>query len=385
MSTQLQNPPTLSLGQNDILFLEKLYLTLEALLQGFYQKMGFLVLPSWSSAGLYNYEHTLINKYNQFHLITRSQLKKQQLEYILNKLIVLPKQLVTGNVYANALTRQIISLINKKKRPLQLNVIEQRKLIDLLNKNRFYKNNNLMHNSITKYQKFIQTTTQKIFKRVIPNLSNALTPCNITVAFTSIGSRASFFYLKQKSCINTYLILRPDITQNSLAYALISALLLPVFDMQHFSDIERQKTMNFIFEYIVPFANFSMEATVPKQYFPLYKKSIEYINSLDFMTQRNVDAPALTLKNNYLFIDNKNTKIKFPNFEAKLLQALLNKYPDTLTYTEIAYILWDNDSSKFSLWAISRLIYKIRKKLKKLQSLNLQIQNVPNVGYVVVM
>lgn len=63
------------------------------------------------------------------------------------------------------------------------------------------------------------------------------------------------------------------------------------------------------------------------------------------------------------------------------MKEFLNRKNEVVNYYRIGEILWKDEFDKFSLWAISRLIFRIRYKLQKLGFNPNLLENVRGEGY----
>jgi len=108
----------------------------------------------------------------------------------------------------------------------------------------------------------------------------------------------------------------------------------------------------------------------------IYKDSASYLKELGFW--RHV---GLHIKNDTVLIDDKLPKFTFTQTETRLLQKFISFPNEIVSYYEIGDILWDNNPDKFSLWALSRILYKLRNKLYKNNLSPEMLQNIRNRGY----
>lgn len=80
------------------------------------------------------------------------------------------------------------------------------------------------------------------------------------------------------------------------------------------------------------------------------------------------DHPAIELMNNGQTIKIRGVDVTkmFSNSEREILTSLISKSPDSVNIDELSTIIWGKEEDKFSLWAISKAISRIRKKLSQL-------------------
>ena len=91
----------------------------------------------------------------------------------------------------------------------------------------------------------------------------------------------------------------------------------------------------------------------------LLKLSQQFLNKIGYSYNNNI-----SVQNNDVYINGRLPDVSFTLMETKLLRLLLEKHKKICSYFDIANVLWTN-TDDFSIWAISRLIYKLRIKLNK--------------------
>jgi hypothetical protein len=91
---------------------------------------------------------------------------------------------------------------------------------------------------------------------------------------------------------------------------------------------------------------------------------------------------ALTLKGNSIFLGDLNVESSLTVGQKKILKLFMTKRHQLVTPTEIGDILWQSNNEKFSLWAISKQIQKLRDALKKLGLKQDVLLNVRGQGYI---
>jgi len=108
----------------------------------------------------------------------------------------------------------------------------------------------------------------------------------------------------------------------------------------------------------------------------LYTKSREFLKSMGFDQSQD-----LLLIDRKLVVHGVKTNIELTQQEAKLLNLLLLNRNHAIDYFYIGDILWPNNPDKFSLWAIAKLVQKIRYKLYKAGFDDKKLMNVKGKGY----
>lgn len=76
------------------------------------------------------------------------------------------------------------------------------------------------------------------------------------------------------------------------------------------------------------------------------------------------NKPALSLKDQKVWIRGVLPKIALSPSEEALLSKLLLSGNTPVSYYELGDVLWKDNPDNFSLWALARMVYKIRRKLK---------------------
>ncbi|MFC1790826.1 winged helix-turn-helix domain-containing protein, partial [Patescibacteria group bacterium] len=90
---------------------------------------------------------------------------------------------------------------------------------------------------------------------------------------------------------------------------------------------------------------------------------------------------GLSLNQNQLLINNSLPKVPFSPTEEQILKKLISTRDEATSYYELGDLIWKNDPDKFSLWALSRMIYKIRDKLYRNGLSPEHIKNLRGRGY----
>ena len=107
-----------------------------------------------------------------------------------------------------------------------------------------------------------------------------------------------------------------------------------------------------------------------------YKDSLKYLGELGFSSDT-----GLSVNRNSILINGALPKYPFSPSEKLILKRMIMSPNETISYYELGDLLWKNNGNKFSLWAITRLIYKIRKKLSKNNLSSEHIKNLKGKGY----
>jgi DNA-binding winged helix-turn-helix (wHTH) protein len=111
----------------------------------------------------------------------------------------------------------------------------------------------------------------------------------------------------------------------------------------------------------------------------LIEASMKFLEKINYECIKN--KFRVLIENNHEFLDGKRLAYKFTDTELKVLQVLLKKQSSLCTYSDIGKTLW-RTSRKYSIWAISRLIYKIRKKLILNDLSHYKLQTIRGKGFI---
>jgi len=89
----------------------------------------------------------------------------------------------------------------------------------------------------------------------------------------------------------------------------------------------------------------------------------------------------LTIQKNEILIDEKPLRYRFTSTEEQIVKKLVLTPNEVVSYYDLADVIWKDDPDAFSLWALSRMIYKIRNKLWKNELNPNMITNIRGKGY----
>jgi len=76
-------------------------------------------------------------------------------------------------------------------------------------------------------------------------------------------------------------------------------------------------------------------------------------------------SPVVEKKNGQLFLSGTTAQTILSPQEHCVFELLYNKRGKITSYDDIARLLWPDDEDAFSLWAIHKLMSRIRRKLKR--------------------
>lgn len=228
-------------------------------------------------------------------------------------------------------------------------------------------------------QNKINQLTPEFEKLLYSVLGNRIEIANINIFATNYGTGASYFFIDKE--MNIKLFLRKDRPLEIIFEQVINSIVHTDLQKSYIKGkaIRRVwQNKNIILDYLYRFTPLSsafldekslikvLETKIPHA---LRQESISYLNKLGFQSK-----PSIVIKDNQLFNTSKQEVIKHLTFEEeKVLKFLLINKNNIVTFSEIGDVIWGKESTqKYSLYAISRLIFEIRRKLKA-NSINKEI------------
>jgi archaellin len=217
-------------------------------------------------------------------------------------------------------------------------------------------------------QKTWQTKEELLFKELI-NLglfTNELKKISsIVTLLTTFGTIGSFNHKEKKSGkIEVFITQRTNAKAVNLAKTIILSLLL-IQDNKYANEkwVDKQTISDYLLSstrLCKLFPEFRKESN--KKVRPTVKHSLDsknYLAKLGF--SRNT---KIKIKEGNIYLGYKKITNKFSKQERAVLIRLIKDKRNTVTHDQIGHILWgDNAEEKYSLWAIAKIIQKIRKKL----------------------
>jgi len=213
----------------------------------------------------------------------------------------------------------------------------------------------------------------------------------VDVIVTKVGSLGSYSRLKSDGSIQ--IVYREDVDISVIAESILTSFIRETDILKNpFIKMQQMKTVDWLIQENV--VDFIMRTPKLKKLFPGYittmnaslvdKESDLYQQTKMYLTELGLpQEQALKIKNGsvYYAIDNKELK-GLTQQEEKLLKLLIEKVGHTVSYDEIAEVLWEEDYiNKFSLNAINKLVYELRAKLRLLKVTGVILHTVRGKGY----
>lgn len=224
---------------------------------------------------------------------------------------------------------------------------------------------------LKKIENQINSQKNKFLETVVSIFGDSRQINEVKIYITNYGTGASYIHIDKEKSINIYLRKdRPvEIAFAQIVNAIVHTDLQKQPRKNHIID-QTWKNKNIIVGYLyqnTPLKqlyleektlNHTLQNKIP---FDLSLQSQSYLRKLGFQVQ-----PVLTLENNNLFNHITQTRLDFLTFEEeKVLKFLITNKNKIVTFAEIGDVIWGKESpQKYSLYAISRIIFEIRSKLK---------------------
>ena len=230
--------------------------------------------------------------------------------------------------------------------------------------------------------RLLPSTLTVILKDVIPNIN--IDSLKVNVYWCRYGSISSYMVLRDKSKIILDLLVRDDASLSYIIEGILSGILFDFFNEHNYSWLQREKLIDFLMTQtklsalvkdFSPTIGEDPTKSDNKTMIKLYKESQKYLKSIGYQFEEDIQ-----IIDRDVYIDGKRSSVKFTKSELAILRLLITNREKVVDYYRIGNVLWD-DPDKFSLWAISRLIYKIKFKLKKSGFPVDKLQNVRGEGY----
>jgi len=219
-------------------------------------------------------------------------------------------------------------------------------------------------------QKKIINQMQKAHKFIANILIGHLNFNEIVIFPTCIGSPASFYFYKRK----LYLYFRADRDISEIASVYLQKIFRDVYLPSRFSS-EENYFLSGKWAVSKSFADFFLLKTKLAKLFTNYKKFHIFepseVPALDMKKSQKLlekyrifYIKPLKLEDDQIMLFDKPFKL-FSKHENILLRYLLHKEGTICSFDEIYEVLWeDKYTSKYSIYYLPKLVYKIRKALK---------------------
>jgi len=222
---------------------------------------------------------------------------------------------------------------------------------------------------------------EKEIDRMFPTLlKNKLT---VTIRPTMYGTRGTFSkILKTKNQMNIdFLYLRLDSDFHTLLSLITSSIIMYLKNCDWHDEFwhERQAISDFLSKTNKRDSGLGLVDRLRKGCIlkeEEWMESCKYYEYLGFPVRNAVEVSnGLVYLNGILIPSITET-------ECKIIRNMLGKSNATLFYDEIGDILWGNSEKEFSLWAIAKLMQRIRKKFQSISNNAKIIRNVRGKGYI---
>ncbi len=187
----------------------------------------------------------------------------------------------------------------------------------------------------------------------------------IEVRVSKYGTSSSFSFLERKRGQKLIVYVRDDSGVAEIAESIVTALLYPDRELYGFSWSRREAIVDFfmtrkemrgLFPHYKPTLSGMARVTMSlKEKSELHMRKIGVIYG-----QRKIE-----ILSGILFVQDRNVDNEFGPLERKVIGILCAKQGELVTFDEIEDAMWGVGEMK-SLWAITKLLQRIRKKFVKI-------------------
>ena len=260
--------------------------------------------------------------------------------------------------------------------PMPAPAVIQKRLQDNLLKQGWQAQNQLVLGLKTKWQS-LAPRFWPLFNRFFPAIELA----EVVIQPTQFGSLSSFDLQKKRLTI----FIRLDMYLGHLAEAIISGALMhrlaaadyPWSEKEAFVDILlTQTSVKKLFPEYTP----TLELTHRQETAPLKLASVAYLTKLGIKNQS-----VFKIENEQVMIKTQPVKNTFTATEKELLKTLIGQKNQVCSFDTLAEIIWPKETEeKFSCWAITKTVQRLRDKLRSLGISPAVIQAQRKQGYMLV-
>jgi len=182
-----------------------------------------------------------------------------------------------------------------------------------------------------------------------------------------------------------FLYLRIDSNFQALASMIVAPIIMYTLD-NPWNDAYWQEK-NSITQYLMHHTSLSLLGDGYKR--PKYKDRQEYITQKQVEQSNdyydNLGFPIkskLSISENGHLCLNKKVIKDLSATESSILKGFIRHKQKLMDYEKIGDIIWNNNSNKYSLWAVTKHMQRVRKKLKILDRNGGLIQTIKGKGYI---
>lgn len=183
--------------------------------------------------------------------------------------------------------------------------------------------------------------------------------------------------------VNIKIYLRDDMKKAQIAEGFLSSFFRKKMGKdRQYSWLQREAVIDFLLQETKLtrlFPNYTPTLTSKKNVKNLQKycqDSVKYLKKMGFDHK-----PGLSIQNDKILINSRLPKFNFSPTENIIVKKLLTTPNEPTSYYDLGDLVWKDDLDKFSLWALSRLIFKIRNKLRKNGLSPEMVKNLRGQGY----
>jgi len=204
----------------------------------------------------------------------------------------------------------------------------------------------------------------------------------ITVFLTEFGPRTGFDYIEKGKRVELLMTFRTDRPEADLLKNLMYGLIVVKYGKPN-SSVEKwteTRSMVRLLLHETDLDDFIGRKSIE---LPPTKKNVieskKYLEKLGFGARENIK-----IKDNKIYLGDKKISLILSPSEELLLRELIVNQGRVLSYDRIAEILWQKKADvKFSLWAITKLMQKLRNKLRTASASPFLISTIYGQGYII--
>ncbi len=213
----------------------------------------------------------------------------------------------------------------------------------------------------------------------------------VNILPTTFGSSGTYNLLNNKDEINIHLRIDQDVSviPKLLFSAVVRKLYLPITSeiRNHYAKnsdwLITESVSDFFFKFttinkLLPRFVPTLSSVNIEKDTVVYAESKKYLNELGFSLD-----PSIYYESDIVYKENGIPLKSLTNQEKDVLVLLMSKNGNLVVYEEIAQKMWgDLYLDKFSLYAINKVVFQIRQKLKINNILSARIMTVRGKGYI---
>lgn len=304
---------------------------------------------------LFTYNHIINNFYNS------------------NNFIILPS---SSKVPTELITRTVI--FNPNEETLKILKSNHKDFLDRLLEENYDLPAKTISSEILNHAKEYINEIEKILSYKLVNKYKS-----VDIVVTKIGTIGSSFYAGEENLDNNTIYIREDCINENNLFELITHIYLNDPEIKEkYSWTQRMAIKEFVRTYTSLNKYYTKENNIFNDLKDSYNdgkyklESNEFLQKLQLLNTSNFEILDYDIKCN-------NTLLNLGIKEYKVLKLLVEQKGNIVSYEKIFDINNVNNSENYSLFAISKIIERIRTKISKVGIYGDQIRNIKGKGYII--